>query len=77
MSPEQKKNYGIERRMPADIGSALEALEKDSDLKEILALKEVLAEGLVSDYVAMKKAEQKMLADMPEQERRVWLIERY
>ena len=57
--------------MPADIGSALEALEKDSDLKEILA------EGLVSDFVAMKKVEQKMLADMPEQERRVWLIERY
>jgi glutamine synthetase len=71
MSPEQKKDYGIERRMPADIGSALEALEKDSDLKEILA------EGLVSDFVAMKKVEQKMLADMPEQERRVWLIERY
>jgi glutamine synthetase len=71
MSPEQKKDYGIERRMPADIGSALEALEKDSDLKEIIA------EGLVSDFVAMKKVEQKMLADMPEQERRVWLIERY
>jgi len=71
MSPEEKKDYGIERRMPADIGSALEALEKDSDLKEILA------EGLVSDFVAMKKVEQKMLADMPEQERRVWLIERY
>jgi glutamine synthetase len=71
MSPEQKKDYGIERRMPADIGSALEALEKDSDLKEIIV------EGLVSDFVAMKKVEQKMLADMPEQERRVWLIERY
>jgi len=71
MSPEKKKDYGIERRMPADIGSALEALEKDSDLKEILA------EGLVSDFVAMKEMEQKMLADMPEQERRVWLIERY
>ena len=71
MSPEEKKDYGIERRMPADIGSALEALEKDSDLKEIIA------EGLVSDFVAMKKVEQKMLADMPEQERRVWLIERY
>ena len=71
MSPEQKKDYGIERRMPANISSALEALEKDSDLKEILA------EGFVSDFVAMKKVEQKMLADMPEQERRVWLIERY
>ena len=71
MSPEQKKDYGIERRMPANIESALEALEKDSDLKEILG------EGFVSDFVAMKKVEQKMLADMPEQERRVWLIERY
>ena len=71
MSPEQKKDYGIERRMPANIESALEALEKDSDLKEILG------EGFVSDFIAMKKVEQKMLADMPEQERRVWLIERY
>ncbi|OCL01927.1 developmental protein-like protein fluG [Glonium stellatum] len=71
MSPEERKDYGIERRMPTDIGAAIEALEKDSDLKEILA------EGLVSDFIAMKKVEQKMLAGMPEQERRVWLIERY
>ncbi|KAF2803804.1 developmental protein-like protein fluG [Mytilinidion resinicola] len=72
MSAEQlKTDYGIHRRMPATIDEALEALYKDSDLKE------VMANGLVWDFMAMKKVEQKMLADMPEKERRVWLIERY
>jgi glutamine synthetase len=71
MSADQRADYGIERRMPTTIDEALEALEKDSDLKEIMA------NGLVWDFIAMKNMEQKMLADMPEKERRVWLIERY
>ncbi|OCK84885.1 developmental protein-like protein fluG [Lepidopterella palustris CBS 459.81] len=71
MSDEARAQYGIERRIPANIDAALEALDKDSELKEMLA------DGLVSNFIAMKKVEQKMLADMPEQERRVWLIERY
>lgn len=71
LSDDQRKEYGIKRRMPKSIEEALDALEKDEELKH------VLAESLIEDYVAMKKVEQKMLADMEEGERRTWLIERY
>lgn len=37
----------------------------------------VLSPGLVHHYTTMKKAEQEMLDEMPEKERRVWLIKRY
>lgn len=67
----QRREYGIERRLPKDIDTALRALEQDQELKG------VLAEGLVEHYIIMKKKEQKMLASMPQHERRIWLIERY
>ncbi|KAJ9666499.1 hypothetical protein H2201_003422 [Coniosporium apollinis] len=71
LSDDQRKEYGIERRMPKSIEEALDALEKDEELKHMLA------ESLVEDYISMKRVEQKMLADMEEGERKTWLIERY
>jgi len=68
---EQRRLYGIERKMPASVGEALEALKEDAELKEILA------EGLVHDFVVMKECELKMLGEMDDAERRMWLIERY
>ncbi|KAK4998348.1 hypothetical protein LTR28_013706, partial [Elasticomyces elasticus] len=62
---------GITNRMPTDLETALKALEADE------ALRNELGSGLVNDYIVMKRAEQKMLEDMPEDRRRVWLIERY
>lgn len=47
------------------------ALDADSSLKE------ALAEDLVKNFLAMKKAEQEMLDKMGDDERRIWLIERY
>ncbi|KAF2702631.1 developmental protein-like protein fluG [Pleomassaria siparia CBS 279.74] len=71
LTEEQRTSYGITSKMPSSVEEALERLGKDEELTE------VLAEGLVSDYLAMKQSEQKMLGNMSEAERRVWLIERY
>jgi len=57
--------------MPTSLSDALEALARDSQLAEMLE------GGLVADFLAMKKAEQEMLNEMPGSERRAWLIERY
>lgn len=57
--------------LPGSIGEAMKALEADSSLKE------ALTEDLVKNFLIMKKAEQEMLDKMSDEERRIWLIERY
>jgi hypothetical protein len=49
----------------------MKALDADASLKE------ALAEDLVKNYLIMKKAEQEMLGKMSDEDRRIWLIERY
>ena len=71
MTEEQRREYGIERRMPGSLEAALFALENDSELEH------VLAEGVANNYLAMKREEQRMLSGMSEAGRRIWLIERY
>ncbi|KAF2466776.1 developmental protein-like protein fluG [Lindgomyces ingoldianus] len=71
LSAEQRIPYGIVEKMPLGVDEALERLEKDD------VLREMLAEGLVKDFVAMKRSEQKMLGEMEDGEKTVWLIERY
>ncbi|KAJ4348190.1 uncharacterized protein N0V89_009562 [Didymosphaeria variabile] len=66
-----RAEFGITQKLPANFGEAIRALETDGELKE------ALAQGFVSDYLTMKESEQKMLSEMTDQERRVWLIERY
>lgn len=71
LSAEERKEMGILQHLPTSLTHALEGLEGDE------VLKEVLGETLVGDYVAMKRSEKEMLEGMEELERRVWLIERY
>ncbi|KAF2738308.1 developmental protein-like protein fluG [Polyplosphaeria fusca] len=71
LDQEQRAAYGISEKMPSSIEGALGALERDQPLRE------ALAEGLVQDFVLMKRSEQDMLGKMGEAERRIWLIERY
>jgi glutamine synthetase len=71
LSAEQRQAYGVTQKMPTRVEESLIALDGDGELREMLA------DGLVYDYIAMKKSELKMLEDMPEGERRVFLIERY
>ena len=67
----QRSEYGISQRLPGSIEEAMNALDADSSLKE------ALAEDLVKNFLIMKKAEQEMLGKMSDEDRRIWLIERY
>ncbi|KAF2099990.1 glutamine synthetase/guanido kinase [Rhizodiscina lignyota] len=71
MTEDQRREYGIERRMPASLEAALFALENDQELSN------VLAQNVAENYVSMKREEQRMLSGMSEAGRRIWLIERY
>lgn len=71
MEDEQKREYGILHKLPTTLEESLAALEENHDLKN------ALGKVLVDDYIIMKREEKKMLDDMPEQERHVWLVERY
>lgn len=71
LSLEQRSELGIMEKMPTSIKESMVALDGDMELREILA------DGLVYDWLLMKKTELEMLENMPEAERRVWLIERY
>jgi len=62
---------GITQRLPTDLDQGMKALQQSSSLAD------ALAPGVVSHYLAMKQAEQKMLSLMPQHERKRWLMERY
>jgi len=70
VNEEKRKIYGISKQLPRTIDEAIQALEKDEDMKKWLG-------SIYHDYLAMKKVEQEMLGNMSEQERRAFLIERY
>lgn len=57
--------------MPQSLEAALFALENDNELAR------VLADGVVNNYLEMKREEQRMLSGMSDAGRRIWLIERY
>ena len=61
----------MSKRLPKTIEESLGESEGDNTLRE------ALGDEVVGHYVAMKKAEQEMLNQMSESERRVWLMERY
>lgn len=71
LTADQRQDLGITTKLPTSISQALEALENDERLQM------ALSPGLAKHFIAMKKAEQDMLSDMPEAERTVWLIEWY
>ena len=71
LSAEQKEELGITKKLPSSIEQALEAAGNDAELEQ------AMTPGMLKHYVTMKKAEQEMLNAMPEDERRVWLMERY
>ncbi|KAF2166339.1 hypothetical protein M409DRAFT_66787 [Zasmidium cellare ATCC 36951] len=77
LSEEEKAGLGIVERLPRGFEDALGALEKDvGEVGRMVGGGE--GEGLlVRNWVAVKKAEQEMLNQMGEGERRAWLIERY
>ncbi|KAK4691745.1 glutamine synthetase, partial [Lecanoromycetidae sp. Uapishka_2] len=70
LSAEEREKFGIKEKFPKGIEEALDALEADKGLCEIL--------GPAADvYATVKRAENDMLKEMEPDERRNWLIERY
>ena len=70
-SAEERAKLGIEEALPATLEEALEELEEDDGLGEMLG-REVIAR-----YIGVKKAEADLLNGMEADERREWIIERY
>lgn len=66
-----RATYGVTQKLPTGFGEAAFALVNDNELVE------ALANDFVGGYLAMKKSEHEMLSKMSDEERRVWLIERY
>ena len=71
LTAEDRTEYGIHERMPQDLETSLNCLGKDTELTSLLG------EKLVEDYKTVKRAEREMLGNMGEEERRLWIIERY
>jgi len=71
LGQEERENLGITERLPNTLQKSLESLSEDE------ALINTLGQGLVDDYLAVKKAETEMLNGMDEQKRRIWLMARY
>lgn len=70
LSVEKRKEFGIKDKFPTGIEEAVDALEADKQLCELL--------GPAADvYARVKRAENEMLKKMEPDERRNWLIERY
>lgn len=70
LSDEKRKELGIKDKFPKGIEEAVDALEADKQLCDIL--------GPATDvYAKVKRAENEMLKQMDPDARRNWLIERY
>ena len=71
LSQEEREKYGVVKQFPKGIEEALEYLKEDEWMRG------VLGEDIMRVYGDIKEAENDMLEDMEEDERRNWLIERY
>lgn len=66
-----RDEYGVTEKLPTTLESALQALKSDT------ALVHALDDKIPNDLITMKQAESVMLGAMSEQDRQIWLIERY
>lgn len=71
ISETQRRELGIKTKLPNSLEKALSLLRDD----EIIT--EALGRSFVDNYLAVKKGEMEFLGKMSEQERRIWMIERY
>ena len=71
LTDEERNKLGIEEKLPASLEEALEELDEDEGLGNILGRE------VVTRYIAVKKAEADLLNGMEADERREWILERY
>ncbi|GAO18813.1 uncharacterized protein UV8b_05925 [Ustilaginoidea virens] len=68
---EERLNLGINSNLPANIEEALVCLMADDELTNLLG------EDVVNRYVAVKKAETRLLKGMGANDRKRWIMDRY
>lgn len=71
LSSEQRSALGIEKQFPLNLAESLGALQSDEAMAGLFG-KEVLER-----YVAVKTAEMALFYSIPEESRRMWVMERY
>ncbi|KAJ9156503.1 Protein fluG [Pleurostoma richardsiae] len=71
LTENDRRELNVTQMLPGSLEEALEALQGDEELVEILGPE------LVEKYVAVKEAETKLLKGMTDEERREWIMERY
>lgn len=71
LTDNDRKELNVSEMLPASVEEALEALEKDEDLTDLLGSE------LVEKYSSVKQFELKFLGSMEDEERRQFLIARY
>lgn len=71
LSENDRKELKVTQMLPASVGEALEALQEDG------ALTELLGPELVEKYTAVKEFELEFLSTLQEEERKEWVMARY
>lgn len=71
LTDNDRRELRVSEMLPASVEEALQALDEDEGLVEMLGAE------LVEKYTAVKEFELKLLSSMGEEERRKWIMERY
>lgn len=71
LSEQRRQDLGITEMIPSSLDESLACLRENTELIELLK------EGAVDDYIAVKEAEKAFLNTMDDHQRKVWLISRY
>ena len=71
LHPDEREALGIRTLLPKNLQESLAALEANPVFSDLVG------DGIVSTYLAVKREEAGFLQKMTEDERRNWLISRY
>ncbi|KAH0604601.1 uncharacterized protein H6S33_006269 [Morchella sextelata] len=71
MTSRERNGLGIVKKLPKDLGEALDALKEHKKLKEWVGV------DAMEKYLIVKKGERALMETIPAEERREWMLERY
>lgn len=71
LTDSQRADLGIKERIPKTLAESLVALESNKEMQSLLG------SIFVGNFVTVKRAELERLLAMPEEDRRVWLLEKF
>lgn len=71
MTSRERNGLGIVKKLPKDLGEALDALKEHKKLKEWVGV------DAMEKYLIVKKGERALMETIPAEDRREWMLERY